>query len=531
MSSIARAGSPLCTLWVTMRTLSLARGHRAIATTIFGGMLLIGCSGSPSPTLETPDTSTAPPSDSGGADVTTPEPAEAGGDDAANPATDAFSGNPDVADASPDAVEIAEDADAGGADASEGDARDGTTGEATTETDSGADAEGSLDASSYDATLTTDAEADAPTPLDATIDGTGSVGCDATCIRLTPSNLPSDICDTPGTGTLNVTSTNNTIDTGTGCDLVVTQSGGPDICVRKFATVVSFGTTQVTGARALAIVATDSMRLAGTLDASGRAVQAGPGAADSLGAGTNGSGAGHAGAGADGPDSVSTSPPFPSASTTPGSAGGAAYGNSNGIPLLGGATGGQGGGPPASTLAYGKPGAGGGAIQLVACGSLVLGASPPLIDVSGGAGRGGNGSQTTIAQSGGGGGSGGAILVEALQISVESGATGPAQLTALGGGGGGGGGYMATGGDGSGSTGGIGATNAGNGGSWTGATAQKGGASLTTSGGSTGIFTFGGGGSAGAPGYIRLNVLQPVALDAGAFMAIPPMSLGVVGTH
>ncbi len=103
--------------------------------------------------------------------------------------------------------------------------------------------------------------------------------------------------------------------------------------------------------------------------------------------------------------------------------------------LTGGCGGGAGGGPNthASPTGHGGGGGGGGgAMQITVNGTLDLGG---LISAQGAGGRGG-----TAGGGGGGGGSGGMIVIEAITLSIHSGA-----LVAANGGGGGGGGTKTTG--------------------------------------------------------------------------------------
>ena len=127
------------------------------------------------------------------------------------------------------------------------------------------------------------------------------LGCDPSgvtpvCFVLEPSNLAADSRDTGAGSDLTVTSGVMALDTGSGCDAVVTQTSGPAICVRRFATVsIAQGATlRVTGTRALALVATTAFTLDGTIDASADgpsasvAAIAGPGAPFATGNGGNG---------------------------------------------------------------------------------------------------------------------------------------------------------------------------------------------------------------------------------------------------
>ena len=61
------------------------------------------------------------------------------------------------------------------------------------------------------------------------------------------------------------------IDTsGAACTQVVTQSGGPDLCVMAGTQITVNATVNVIGARALVLVATNTITVAGTLDVSSK---------------------------------------------------------------------------------------------------------------------------------------------------------------------------------------------------------------------------------------------------------------------
>jgi hypothetical protein len=346
------------------------------------------------------------------------------------------------------------------------------------------------------------------------------LGCSGpVCARITPSNLPADVCDTPGTATLAETGVNN-VDTGARCDLVVPQSGGaPEICVRKYENVLSFGLMHVTGPRALAIVATTSMTVDGYLDAAAHFELPGPGASDPLGAAAGeAAGGGFSTAGA------------ATAGTSTG--GGPTYGTVDAIPLRAGAKGAAAG---IRSGSRGLGGAGGGALHLVACGTLTfpdVGTSAIL--VTGGSGRGGAGAISHAGEGGGGGGSGGTILIEAAKVVLapRSGNNAPPGMVAGGGGGGGGGGYSQDGADGDYASGGTGAPLAGTGGGGgTGPAyppvAGGTGATLPTPPG----FLTGNGGSGGAAGRIRINTVSASPSDFTSFTIAPPPTFGALKTH
>jgi len=215
------------------------------------------------------------------------------------------------------------------------------------------------------------------------------------CLTLVPSNLPADICDTPGTKDF----TGGYLDP-THPDAMIEQAGGPTIYLYKFANVsgdiTDYGITT-------AIVATNSMKL-------GSYTSYPFGTSD--GQGSNGAyphcGGGGAGYGTEGGPT----------------GGGPAYGSETATPLLPGSRGGD--GNSADLVAGG--GYGGSAIQLVSCGALQIDGS---VTVNGGDGNFGRG---TGGPGGGGGGSGGTILIEAASVTTAAGGG----LSANGGNGGGG---------------------------------------------------------------------------------------------
>jgi len=354
---------------------------------------------------------------------------------------------------------------------------------------------------------------------------------------LVPSNLPADTCETPATKDLVIDTWLNTYQ----CDATIVQGGGaPDICVLKGNNVAIHWTSEQTvPLPAFAIVATNQMTVDGTIDfaAQVRNTSAsivyddGPGAPDPRGEGPGelGSGAGYGTAGA--PDGA-------------GGAGGLAYGNETGTPLVGGA---RGGSPWTVDSVIALGGGGGGALQLVACHQLTI-TSQGAINAGGGGGSHGtkvtSGPYSTGAP-GGGGGSGGTILLEAAQMTIAGG------LAANGGSGGGGGGAFtnwvridcdsgwvgAPGGmgtspasGGAAGNGGIGGGQGGQGGSAT---------SAPTAGAVGGDCFYGGdgarggglGGSGGAVGRIRLNVPAGSAPNTTGAIISPAASIGTVATH
>ncbi|WP_394837596.1 hypothetical protein LVJ94_11875 [Pendulispora rubella] len=246
------------------------------------------------------------------------------------------------------------------------------------------DAPATSDASDGDVVHASDAAVEEP--CDAGMEC--PLGCRAgRCLVLTPSNLPPDICDTPGTKDF----TGGRLPDEP--DAVIHQIEGPDIYLYKFANVSGDFNRQN-----VAIVATKSMRLGSSPSGGDYYLPPShPGKGKQVDWTCGGGGGGH---GTPGGPHV----------TSHGTYTAQAYGSETGIPLLPGAEGAmtvdyeQGGGIPG--------GYGGRALQLVSCGTLTItghvsadGLAPEL------------GSWRT---SGGGGGSGGTIVIEAASISVSA---------------------------------------------------------------------------------------------------------------
>ncbi|WP_394820582.1 hypothetical protein [Pendulispora albinea] len=301
---------------------------------------------------------------------------------------------------------------------------------------------------------------------------------------LTPSNLPPDICDTPGTKDLTIAPSDNR-GFGIGCDAIIPQGNGlPDICMYKYANVTIAGKALALNfdkKAAVAIVATNAFTVTntGVIEASGEThytPRNGAGGPDPRGEARGGrGGAGHVTPGAGG------------------TSGGAAYA-STGNQLVAGARGGPGWAPtgsgwPDNTVPGGFAG---GALQLVSCGRLEVHGT---IRVNGSYGV------SVIRGSGGGGGSGGTLLLEGAQIVTEG-----ARLEALGGGGGSGGGTNCPGGNGG-----------------TGSTPPKDGHS------GEGCWPGSAAGSGGSIGRISMNL--PAGTPPPPVNADPPVLFGVVGTH
>jgi len=219
-----------------------------------------------------------------------------------------------------------------------------------------------------------------------------------------------------------------TLPPGTSLTYSVQDGGGRELAILMVGSLQVSGTLRVRGARPLVIIAKSDMVISGVIDGNADGGVEGPGGfSGGPGAGgvggsdagsyddAGGGGGGFGGAGAPGQRSG------PAVSGTQGPV----YGTPDLLRLEGGS--GGGGLVPACTGH--PPGAGGGAIQLYARGTITLGGA---VMVNGGGGSGGlvcpaNG----LGTSGAGGGSGGAIYVQAGML------TGAGRLLAQGGGGGG----------------------------------------------------------------------------------------------
>lgn len=382
-------------------------------------------------------------------------------------------------------------------------------------------------------------------------DGNGAVsttcplGCDATALKckgVDPSNnLASNLDQAAGQGDValpdgTTINTDNGSVTGTGgaiavANVIVSQSGGPMMRV-LMAKSFTIGDVRVTGTAALAIVAAGDITLNGTLDLSADGVTAGPGAIACAGAGEGGANnvgsfsrapAGNSGGyptylwnigggGGGGFGSVGgTGGAYSTAS--PGGAGGTTNGAPTLVPLRGGCPGGDGQSGP-------HGGRGGGAIQLVANGTVHLtgtATKKAQIHVGGGGGEAGElgraaTTDTNPVFGSGGGGAGGGVLIEAATVTLDA-ATG---IWAAGGGGGGWGSCTtAANGMDAPPT----AVTPSGGACAAGTTpAQTGGDGATTADGGTGqSSSFGsGGGGGGGLGRIRINTADATYTSTGA---------------
>lgn len=295
-----------------------------------------------------------------------------------------------------------------------------------------------------------------------------------------------------------------------------TTGGQPAACFIK-GTTIAVGTTTVTGARPLVLVASTSLDISTLLDVSSNRVagRTGPGAPgtpcafaaspqNSNGSGGGGGGAGgtflsQGGAGGDGDAGGRTG-------GTPGTAQSAPT-------VLHGGCNGQRGGTGNTNGTAGAPGRGGGVVYLVSAGAITL-AGNAIINASGS----GAAASTSTRVGGSGGGSGGMIRFHAMSI------TAPANSKVVTNGGGG-----SSGGDGSGG-GSPGAdpdpatpTTAAAGGVGNGGNAGGGFAGTTqAAAGLDGDSNDGGGGGGGGGGFIQSNVSTGSAVTSGGAILIMP---------
>jgi hypothetical protein len=312
--------------------------------------------------------------------------------------------------------------------------------------------------------------------------------------------------------------------------IVVPQPDGPDITVFKFRRIdIPYGARVVAvGHNALALYAETDVVIAGAVRAGAGPVatpdqSAGPpagawfptapwpgGAGPGVVGMSGGGGGGYAQAGGGGGAGISV-PPV--------AGGGVAYGDPSLVPLLGGSP----GGPASIQAGTASPPAGGGAVMIVGCRSLVI-ATTGVVSANG---AGGPGGAAGLGERGGqGGGSGGAVLLESPTIDVAG------TVTAHGGGGGGGGAGNAAGSGGADgredlapALGGTAATGAGAGGAGgidpAVAAAPGGDAASATEGG--------GGGGGGGLGRLRFNVLPGTHPGLSSAVAVSPLTDASVG--
>lgn len=288
------------------------------------------------------------------------------------------------------------------------------------------------------------------------------------------------------------------------------DASAPGVGVFRFANLTIEGSVQLTGTRAIALVASGDILIDAIVD--GRPTlctdgSAGPGglpggqvgtAAAGPGGGAGGATAGEGGGGGGhGADGGAGGP------LLIGPAGGAAWGDPL-IPQLVGGGGGGGGGDGG-----GATGGGGGAgIQLVAGGKIHVRASGGVNAGGCGGTRGGN------ADSGGGGGAGGTILLEAKQVIIDG------RLAVNGGGGGAGAGGS------SGTAGRLDRTPAAGGTDDSVANAGAGGAGDALAGGAgiASLLSFKSGGGGGAVGRIRITTKSGTATISSSGMLSPALT-------
>jgi hypothetical protein len=241
------------------------------------------------------------------------------------------------------------------------------------------------------------------------------------------------VCYQPGTEpTAPYHPTFATVDTGSGCDRVIPQSGNnPDLCLHAGTTVTIDTNVRFTGPRPIVLLALTTMTVSGTIDVSSGGAGAGTGFCNNPSKGTdelsNGSSKGAGGGGGAG-------------FGTGGAAGGsgtAAGGGGASSTALTGIRGGCKGAPGGNSASAngGAGGVGAGAVYMIAGTSISVSGT---IRANGQGGRGGG-----AKAGGGGGGTGGLIGFDSPQVTVQG------TVMANGGGGGEGGDSTITGENGS----------------------------------------------------------------------------------
>ena len=380
-----------------------------------------------------------------------------------------------------------------------------------------------------------------------TCDGQGTItattscplGCSATsaphCKIVQPSNnlgaalaqafSESDL-ELVGDATINTDA--GTITDTTGVRVVSTETLSVGLPVQVFLMKVkafTAGSITVTGARALAIVASGPVTLNRPINLSASQDISGPGAAScqgGTGAGNNAEGT--PGGGGGGFGTIGGTGGTGGSPLLNGGIGGAVAGNPELVPLRGGCAGGHSGGNGPSAAGGPDPGGAGGAIQIVSNVSITFAAAGEIV-VNGGAGKANSNTVFCLIDTpcgfGEGGGSGGAILLEAPLVTVPSGA-----------------GLYANGGGGS-----CGITGAGQAGqrsttpaagqtcsgqNGNGGNGSTGTIAATSGGNKSGLDSIGGGGGGGA-GRIRINLIGSSFAPGGTIS--PPPSLGVLSAE
>ncbi|MCC7386572.1 MAG: hypothetical protein IT384_32335 [Deltaproteobacteria bacterium] len=302
------------------------------------------------------------------------------------------------------------------------------------------------------------------------------------------------------------------------------QNGGPEVRVLVAGSLAlgPLSVLRIIGTRPLVIVVHGDTTIAGPIAATAGRTAGCPSTGNGAGGGdaiANNAGGGGGGGGAHG-----TGAPFggrgggSGSSRGAGGNGGAINGDPDVTPLRGGCDGGEGGDTLSSIgveSAGGRGGRGGGALQIIASGSITIEGS---IAANGDGGNVGDPGGVDGGGGGGAGGSGGALFFEASRLDV----TGTGRLCANGG----------SGAQGSGSTSGApgiagscSLTPATTPSLGTGGGAGGRGGALDTApgGGSTGPDTRGGGGAGGSVGRIRLRAARRT-IDSGAVVTPAPSS-------
>jgi hypothetical protein len=244
------------------------------------------------------------------------------------------------------------------------------------------------------------------------------------CAYLQPRYL-ANICDTPASASSLDVVNSGMFDSNTDANCnggIVTQTGGPEICVVRYGTITIEANQTLTATphsdigmnRALAFVSDGPLTIAGLLDVSGKGSQCGPGGSTSFSGGAFMGTSGGGGAGF-------KTPGGPGATATTDGAAGNGGASTLDPALLDALIGGS--------YSYGG---GGGAVTLVSCRDTVSVTDTGLIAAGGGGGGGGLNPGIGGAQGGGGGGTGGYIVLQGIGVSVAG------ALYANGGAGGGG---------------------------------------------------------------------------------------------
>jgi hypothetical protein len=259
------------------------------------------------------------------------------------------------------------------------------------------------------------------------VDATSSTT--AHCAHIVAPYLAS-VCDTPATAA-SVALTGGTLDPGldASCTMIVSQSGGPDICVVRADTIAITSSVTIPGPvgsepdRVIAFVADHDLVLSGSLDLSAHGASRGPGGGEVV-SGVPGSGT----AGGGGAGSFTFGGSGGNQTAGNGSAGGPAI-----APPLALLMGGPSAGSCAAKLCTAQHmfgGSGGGGLALVSClGTVTVSGT---IATGGGGGQGAHVDLHGVLMPPQGGGAGGNVVIAGAGVSVTG------SVYANGGGGGGG---------------------------------------------------------------------------------------------